>query len=209
MSEPADPHPSGFAFTRRQFGVIVAGGAAAVAVGSQLLSAPRAPGLAVSFPAARTSFGTVRIERAKRMARFGTGTFPAAAGGTVTDHGHGPVPADPSRAPLNLTWGDVVVLWLGVQNATGAPLYVSPGQLRLRVPSDGTTVTLRNSAAALLEVRPGASATTWVSYLAPAEAGSGFHADFTDPALDNVLTLPIPGEIAVAQARSDGEPWAV
>jgi hypothetical protein len=189
--------------------VIVAGGAAVVAVGSHLLAAPRAPDLAGGFPAARTSFGTVRIERAKRMARFGAGSFPVAAGEAAVDHGHGPGPADPSRAPLNLTWGDVVVLWLAVENAGRSPLFVSPGQLRLRIPVDGTTVTLRNSATALLEVRPGASATTWISYLAPAEIGSGFEADFTDPALDNALTLPIPDAIAVAQARIDGEPWAV
>jgi hypothetical protein len=205
MSGFSDPSPSGF--TRRQFGAMVVGGAAVVAVGSAVVATtsgvlPSAPG------AARTSFGSVAIERAKRVTRFGSGTF-----AVVSDpggHGHGSpyAPADPSREPVNLTWADVVVLWLAVKNAGPAPVHLSPGQLRLRIVGAGTTVTPRNFGAARLEIPPGGSASTWISYLAPAAGASGFLAEFTDPALDGALTLTLPATLAQAEQRNDAEPWA-
>ena len=195
-------------FTRRQFGAMVAGGAAVVAVGGAVLTTT---GGVLPSPSrgVRTSFGSVAIEGAKRVSRYGSGTFSVASDPYGHSHSSPFSPADPSREPVNLTWADMVVLWLGVTNAGPAPVHLSSGQLRLRILGAGTTVTPRNFASARLEVPPGASTSTWISYLAPAAGASGFLGEFTDPALDGTLALPVPTSLGVAEDLDDAEPWAV
>jgi hypothetical protein len=211
MAEFADGRPSGSGFTRRQFSLMLAGGAAAAALGGNFVAARTALELPGRDGPARTSFGTVRIERAKRMARFAPGTFSTAGHRVTAGHHHdgpaSPRPSDPSRLPFNETWADVVVLWLAVENTSPAPVFVSPGQLRLRVPS-GPSVTPRNSSASGLDLPPRGTAGAWVSYLAPVDAGPGFGAEFTDPMLDRAVALTIPTPIPLAEARNDAEPWA-
>ena len=210
MSESADGRPSRSRFTRRQFGLLTAGGATVAALGGNLLAARTALELPQADGSARTSFGTVQILRAKRTARFAPGTFATAGRSSGGGHDHGPTsprPSDPSRQPFNETWADVVVLWLAAENWSSAPVFVSPGQLRLRVPG-GTTVTLRNASASGLKLPPRGSSSAWVSYLAPSDAGSGFGAEFNDPMLDNAVPLTIPTAIPLAEARNEAEPWA-
>jgi hypothetical protein len=210
MSESTGGPPADSGITRRQFGFLAAGGAAVAALGGNLLAARTALELPEADDGARTSFGTVRIERARRTARFASGTFATAGRFRRGGHDHGPTsprPPDPSRLPFNETWADIVVLWLAMENRSSAPVFVSPGQLRLRVPG-GTTVTPRNASASGLQLPPRGRTSAWVSYLAPSDAGAGFAAEFNDPMLDNAVPLTIPTAIPAAEARNAAEPWA-
>lgn len=176
--------------TRRQFGAAAAGTAVAVTAVSAASRSGREEGEVAGPVAVSTSFGSLAIDRATRDPR--PGQIPAAS----TDeqgHEHG----GPRLRPINLTWGDVVVLWLVALNHGGTPVHLSPGQVRLRI-AGGTSVTPRGGSTRRLELAPGSSGRFWISYLAPSDAPASFLAEFTDPVLDHPVGLPLPTTLPAA-----------
>jgi hypothetical protein len=103
-----------------------------------------------------TSFGSVAVLDAVRRPRNGAATPTAHSGGhDQDDHdiGHG--------------WPDLVRVRVEVHNGTAHPLLASLGQFRLRVGTDGPTVTpfaWQHDPGALA---PRSTRTSWVDYLAP------------------------------------------
>lgn len=224
----------GWQTSRRQFVVLVGGGAAAIAVAwGHGVPATDSPLLTSSLWKARV----VRAGRGARLTADGRPAFsaspgPAAfngrggraanrainstlavaaagssvdtpgghadghAGGGQTD-GHpgagagGPHPDTPYPQPGNLTWGDVVVLEVQVQNTGAVPSLFSPGQLRLRL-ANGPTITPQDASRGPGPIAAGAVELLWVSYLAPSDAVD-FAVEFTDPRREGQQALRVPG----------------
>lgn len=100
-----------------------------------------------------TSFGSVALLSARRQ----TG------GGSRATHQASAAPGSSEHA-----WPDVLRVVLEVHNGLGRYLLFSPGQFRLQVGPAGTTVAPLVSDGRPRAIAPGATVTTWVSYLAPA-----------------------------------------
>jgi hypothetical protein len=200
--------------SRRQFGLLLGWGAVLVAT-------PGIYGIVAKSPASlatrvSTAFGSIAVVRSGRLARLdglgkpafnglaaavsiiehGGGVLPVnmaqAAGG---GHGHGggaAVPSLPgSTEPMNLTWPDVVVLEVNIQNDGQEPVLFSPGQLRLRLAGTETTITPQDSDHTTGTVAVGASESIYVSYLAP-RTGVGLQLEFNDVQRDERLALDLP-----------------
>lgn len=206
--------------SRRQFVVLVAGGAASLVVASGFRPAASGPAVVVAGPPTPTSFGSVHVVRAGRSARLaaggvsalhptpGPGAFGlagagvpvvrsvvAAHGGTgssAENHhsGRGSDPGSRSPQPLNRTSGDVVLLEIEVHNAAASPLLFSPGDLRL-TPANGQSITPWDASRGFGPIEAGASETLWVSYLAASDA-EWFSAEFADPGADTPVVLRVP-----------------
>lgn len=212
---------SGWEISRRQFVVLVGGSAAGIAVawgygvsatdsppaqsafwGVRVVRAGRGARLgADGLPAFNAAPGpSVFNGQASRAAadRAINSTLAVAPAGSVNAHtgghaGGGPHPATPYPQPANLTWGDVVVLEVEVQNTGAVPSLFSPGQLRLKL-ADGPTITPQDASRGPEPIAAGAVELLWVSYLAPSDAAD-FSVEFTDPRLDAQLALRVPGLI--------------
>ena len=200
--------------SRRQFGLLLGWGAVLVAT-------PGVYGIVAKSPASlatrvSTAFGSIAVVRSGRLARLdglgkpafsglaaavsiiehGGGVLPVkmaqAAGG---GHGHGGGAAVPplpgSTEPMNLTWPDVVVLEVNIQNDGQEPVLFSPGQLRLRLAGTETTITPQDSDHTTGTVAVGASESIYVSYLAP-RTGVGLQLEFNDVQRDERLALDLP-----------------
>jgi hypothetical protein len=180
--------------SRRQFGLVLSGGAfLLLAGGTYGVTGWNTDNITTS---AATAFGSLTIVRAGRLARLnGQGqpafrTLAAAAsymgsgrgtGGTQVqrvsnveerggdEHGHdgGTLDGRAGPEPLNLTWADVVVLEVHLQNTGKAPVLFSPGQLRLKLHSPATTITPRESDRSPGPIAPHTSERILISYLAP------------------------------------------
>lgn len=171
-SPPEDLGPPGW--TRRRVALVVVGAVAVVPLTRQVIRGAE-PGAG----ATSTSFGSVQILRADRGPRL--------AGGPA--HGHVSA-ASPSPAPGNHTWADRVVLEVEVRNGTADPVLFSPGQLRLRVGRDGTTVTPEDADRAPGGLEPGTTERVRISYLAPSGV-SELAAELSEPGgAPVVLDLP-------------------
>ena len=99
-------------------------------------------------------------------------------------------PATPYPQPVNLTWGDVIVIEVEARNTAAVPMLFSPGQLRLKL-ANGPTITPQDASRGPEPVAAGAVELLWVSYLAPSDAAD-FSVDFADPQHDarHVLAMP-------------------
>ncbi|MBT2522665.1 hypothetical protein [Arthrobacter sp. ISL-28] len=220
---------SGPLLSRRQFGLVVGGGAfLLVAGGTYGAVSRRGPHAA---PPTDTGFGSLSVTRAGRLARLdaqgnqaflsvdaaaawltggaalAAGSVAAVAGSyhraaspaSVTtslnggDHGHGggtqPVPRWPQ--PVNLTWGDVVLVEVELTNASPEPVLFSPGQLRLRLAPAATTVTPQDAGRGPGTIAAGATEHHWISYLAPL-GSTAMDLEFTDPWEDWTLGVSLP-----------------
>ncbi|MBO1269458.1 hypothetical protein [Arthrobacter cavernae] len=204
--------------TRRQFGLLLGGGAFLLAAGgSYLVVATAETG---TGPAAATPFGALRLVRAGRFARLDAAGRPAfntahtafarlaGAGQASPGFTGGPAlhpeshvddsnggtgrPVSTWPQPENHTWGDVVVLELEVHNSRTEPMLFAPGQLRLKLGAEGsaTTVTPQDSGRGPGTLAPGATELIWISYLAPPDA-SGLQLEYTDPQQDFRTVLPL------------------
>lgn len=209
--------------SRRQFGLIVGGGAVLLMAGGTYGAVSR------SAPEAGTrqdtAFGSLSVTRAGRLARLDAQGRPAfrsveaaaaaltgpaalaaysgrasrgaqtagADGAAADSHGHdAAVPANPaSPQPVNLTWGEVVLVEVELHNSTSEPVLFSPGQLRLRLAPSSTTVTPQGYGHSAGTVAPGATEHHWISYLAPSSS-SRLELEYTDPVQDRILGLPLP-----------------
>lgn len=170
--------PSVGSWTRRDVVMVLAGsglglGAATLArVGGSLSGAPDTPappGAEISRRAgAWTSFGSVALLSADRQSRD------AAAVGTHV----GPGAADASEH----AWPDVLQVGLEVHNGLDRYLLFSSGQFRLEVGAERLTVAPFASGGRPRALAPGATLTTWVSFLAPAGVRASA-LQFADPGL--------------------------
>lgn len=210
--------------SRRQFSLLIGGGAVLLAAGSAFgIYARTRTGAA---PAAATSFGSLQLLRAGRLARLGAdghaafasgesalarladgpGAGPAGGAGArqqpVHDHTgsvSGPsIPGTRWPQPENHTWGDVVIVELKVHNSGAEQMLFSPGQLRLQTGDPAVTITAQDAGRPPGAVGPGETVLTWVSYLAPEEAAE-FQLDFTDPLDDAAIALPLPAFAAIKE----------
>jgi hypothetical protein len=213
---------------RRQFGLIMSGGAFLLLAGGTYGVTARSPENTTTSVA--TAFGSVAIVRAGRLARLNAQGQPAFktlaaaasqmnAGGrsrggvqvrraSATDelerdaHGHdGGSLGDPDwPEPLNLTWADVVLLEVEVQNAGAVPVLFSPGQLRLKLASSSVTVTPRDSDRDPGPIAPRTSEHLLISYLAPHNSRE-LELDYSDEQQDRSYRLALP-PLATNGARS-------
>ncbi|MDQ0871078.1 hypothetical protein QFZ70_003551 [Arthrobacter sp. V1I9] len=184
--------------SRCQFGLVLSGGAFLLLAGGTYGVAGRSPQKMTT--SVTTAFGSLAIVRAGRLARLnpqGQTAFKtlAAAASSINagrgiggdtqirrvstteksspdDHGHDnrtlPDPAWPE--PVNLTWADVVLLEVQLQNSGAVPVLFSPGQLRLKLGSTAVTVTHRDSDRTPGPVAPHTSEHLLISYLAPRDS---------------------------------------
>lgn len=123
-------------------------------------------------------------------------SFSGHAGNGTDSHTQGhdggaPSPTTPYPQPANLTWGDVVVLEVEVQNTASLPSLFSPGQLRLKL-ANGPTITPQDASRGPAPIAAGAVELLWVSYLAPSDAVD-LSVEFTDPRRDGQQALRVPG----------------
>ncbi|MFF2030342.1 hypothetical protein [Arthrobacter sp. NPDC058192] len=227
---------SGPVLSRRQFGLIVGGGAFLLVAGGTYGAVSRSsPQSATQLD---TAFGVLTVSRAGRLARLNTqglqafrsiesaaalltgpgamaaGANRAATGGlqragsttnlpaTSHDHDHDSAPPeDPDwPQPVNLTWGDVIILEVELRNSSQEPVLFSPGQLRLRLLSSGTTVTPQDFDRGLNAVEAGAAEHLWISYLAPHDA-LAMELEYSEPEHDGTAFLPLP-PLTVSQVKS-------
>ena len=232
---PLISHP---VLSRRQFGLILGGGAFLLVAGGTYGAVARSG--SQSATQLDTAFGVLSVTRAGRLARLNaqglqafrsiesaaalfddpgamaaganmavTGSFQRAASpstlpATSHDHGgdhDGEPPEDPDwPQPINLTWGDVIVVEVELRNSSQEPVLFSPGQLRLRLLPSGTTVTPQDFDRGLRSVEPGAAEHFWISYLAPHDALT-VELEYSEPEHDGTATLPLP-PLTVSQVKS-------
>jgi hypothetical protein len=190
------PAPAVPPLSRRQFGLIVGGGALLLVGGGTYGVVSRSrPG---SGKGLDTPFGTLSLIDAGRLARLDAQGQPAAtplaaAISQVTDgarraaaagqpgiqrissrqatggDGHHGAPLLDSGWPQpgNFTWGDVVVLEVAITNVRSEPVLFSPGQLRLKLLPSGITVAPQDADRGPGTIAAGATEQVWISYLAP------------------------------------------
>lgn len=103
-------------------------------------------------------------------------------------HHHGP---GKSRQPANHTWADILLVELEVRNLQDLPILLSPGQLRLKVGSDGIGVTPNAKGRQAGPIAAGATERFAISYLAPSGT-SQFSAEFSDPWDQRIVALELP-----------------
>jgi hypothetical protein len=212
-------HFSDRGLSRRQFGLVFSGGAFLLLAGGTYSVVGRSPRNTTSGVA--TAFGSLTVVRAVRLARLdarGQAAFTTlaaaasrmnagggAGGGTqirrvstteeprVDGHGHDSgMLGDPSWPdPVNLTWADVVLLDVHLHNAGSVPVLFSPGQLRLKLRSSATTITLRDSDRDPGPIAPHASEQILISYLAPRDFPE-LELDYSDEQQDRTYRLALP-----------------
>jgi hypothetical protein len=226
FSSPAPAIPP---LSRRQFGLIIGGGALLLVGGGTygIVSRSR-PGGGAGLS---TAFGTLSLVDAGRLARLDAqgqpaatplasaisqvtdGTRRAAAAaqpgiqrisshrGTAADgHHSGPLLDSDWPQPGNFTWGDVVVLEVALTNIRPGPVLFSPGQLRLKLLPSGITVAPQDADRGPGTIAAGATERVWISYLAPHDSVA-MEVEYTglDDAAPQALALPL---LTVAQVPS-------
>jgi hypothetical protein len=225
----SSPAPAVPPLSRRQFGLIVGGGALLLVGGGTYGVVSRIrPGIGNGLD---TAFGTLSLLDAGRLARLDAQGHPAttplasavsqvtnggrraaAAGqpgmqrisgrqGTAgDDHHSGPLMDSDWPQPGNFTWGDVVVLEVALTNARREPALFSPGQLRLKLLPSGITVAPQDSDHGPGTIAAGATERVWISYLAPHDSVA-MEVEYTglDEGAAQALALPL---LTIAQVRS-------
>lgn len=192
----SSPAPAVQPLSRRQFGLIMGGGALLLVGGGTYGVVSRSrPGGGAGLS---TAFGTLSLVDAGRLARLDAqgqpaatplasaisqvtdGTRRAAAAGqpgvqrvsnrrgtAVDDHHSDPLLDSDWPQPGNFTWGDVVVLEVALTNVRSEPVLFSPGQLRLKLLPSGITVAPQDADRGPGTIAAGATEQVWISYLAP------------------------------------------
>lgn len=203
------------ALSRRQFCIALSGGAVLLAAGGTLGVVARSEhGAGTS---ASTAFGRISVLRAGRFARLdaqgrtATSTSLTTASplagprrisldrpdkGVLTvgggGHGHGDAPPDGGwPQPVNLTWGDVMVIEAEVHNQSAGPVLFTPAQLRLQIAPSGIAVTPRDSNRVPGLVEAGTREPILISYLAPRTA-TDFALEFSDVVDETLVALALP-----------------
>lgn len=173
--------------SRRMFGI---------ALGSSfVLGAGGVTSLALAFSAAGppgsttvpTSFGRIRIALAERQSRL---SGDANVGGAHAGHG---ATGGRSPQPVNMTFGDHVLVRVDVFNESDREQLFSPGQLRLRGNSQPWLVVNRWNDLDPVLMLPGTEATAKISFLVPSDstAFTAFFDDIANPG-GELLEVPMP-----------------
>lgn len=123
-----------------------------------------------------TSFGSVAVLGAARGPRHDAAAHAA----------HHENRSDPRSPLVNRTWTDSIRAEIEVHNGAARPVMLSPGQFRLQVGADGTTVSPYDVGRPPAAIPPGQTVTTWIEYLAPAEE-SEFSLVYDDTGLPRPL----------------------
>jgi hypothetical protein len=198
--KPTSPSTAVPPLTRRQFGLILGGGAVLLLGGGTYGVVSRSqPGSGAGLA---TAFGALSLVTAGRLARLDAQGRPAAkplasAISQVTDgtrrtvaghaglqrasssqrgsadaheHDSDPLLDSDWPQPGNFTWGDVVVMEVALRNDSPEPALFSPGQLRLKLLPSGITVAPQDSDHGAGTIAAGATERVWISYLAPHDA---------------------------------------
>ncbi|MDQ1060808.1 hypothetical protein QFZ23_004773 [Arthrobacter globiformis] len=215
------PSPAAPPLSRRQFGLIIGGGALLLVGGGTYGVVSRKPGTGAELP---TAFGTLSLVEAGRLDRLDAQGQPAAkslasaisqvtngpdvaaaAGkpgvqrvsarqGTsaAVDHHNGdPLLDSDWPQPGNFTWGDVVVLEIAVRNDRPEPVLFSPGQLRLKLLSSGITVAPQDSDHGPGTIAAGTTEQVWISYLAPHDSVA-MQIEYSGPGANAPQALSLP-----------------
>ncbi|MHA7210953.1 hypothetical protein [Arthrobacter sp. MDT1-65] len=190
------------------YGVIAHSGAAGTSVGTafgriSIIRASRFTRLDAKGHVAASNLLTARAHFRGRGTPDSRGAVAAAIaidGGRSQNQGgghgqnHDGPTADPSwPQPVNLTWGDVVVLEVEIHNAGWAPVLFSPAQLRLKIAQEGTTITHQDT-----DRPPGPLAARTrehllISYLAPRSlAATDLEVEVSDLVQDSPQRLALP-----------------
>ncbi|MCU1633583.1 MAG: hypothetical protein JWM61_2235 [Micrococcaceae bacterium] len=213
------PAPTFFSkeLNRRQFGMAASGGVVLLIAGGTYGVVAHSG--SATRTSVRTTFGEVSIIRGSRFARldaqghtatnnlltthahFAGGGTPdsrravAASAGAITSglhQGHdGPTQDHSWPQPVNLTWGDVLVLEAEVHNAGRTPVLFSPAQLRLKLAQAGTTITHQDTDRPPGPLGAAARERILISYLAP-HSLADLELEFSDLVLDIPLRLALP-----------------
>lgn len=219
-------HVTSGSLSRRQFGLVLSGGAFLLLAGGTYGVAGRSRENATTRVA--TAFGSLAIIRAGRLARLDAQGQPAFAtlaaaasqlnagtGGGMRIrrvssreqpsrdvHGHddGTLGDAAGPEPLNLTWADVVLLEVQLQNAGAVPVLFSPGLLRLKLGSSDVTVTPRDSDRGPGPIAPHSFEHVLISYLAPRESPE-LALDYSDEQQDRTYRLALPS-LTTKEVRS-------
>ena len=131
---------TGTTITRRAVLVTAGGGAAALTViGGTLLTDPQGD-RGEPRRMLRTSFGAVALMGSSRVA---LGPPPESRHHHAGPAGHGHVSSDtPVPSAVHGAWTDAVAVDVAVSNVVARPMLLAPGQFRMRVDDDGSTVSL-------------------------------------------------------------------
>lgn len=221
-------HPNHFTdqgLSRRQFGLLLSGGAFLLLAGGSYGVIGRTPPEATT--AADTAFGSLAVLRAGRLARLdarGNPSFTTLAAGALRldpetgagrdtqirragtlgrssmgGHGNEALGNRSWPEPANLTWADVVLLELEIRNTGATPVLFSPGQLRLTV-DRSTAVVPRDADRSPGPIAPHATERILISYLAPHSARE-LELAYSHAQQDRTYRLALP-LAAAAEARS-------
>lgn len=206
--------------TRRQFGLIVGGGALLLAAGGTYGVVSRST--SNSDEPVATAFGSLSVVNAGRLARLDAQGRPAtkslaAAASQITGlgavaslsdaprrgpgdqgvslavhtHDGGVIPDSGWPQPANFTWGDVVLLEVALTNSRPEPVLFAPGQLRLKLVPSGITVTPQDFNRGPGAIAAGATERLWISYLAPHDA-LDMELEYSEPEQDGTTSLALP-----------------
>lgn len=215
--------------SRRQFALVVGGGAALlVAGGTYGVIARSSSG---DSPGLSTAFGALSIVNAGRLARLDAQGRPAtkslaAAASKVTGlgavanlssasrrrpsgqgvslavhtHDGGVIPDSGWPQPANFTWGDVVLLEVALRNNRSEPVLFAPGQLRLKLVPSGITVTPQDFNRGPGAIGAGATEHLWISYLAPHDS-LDMELEYSESEQDGTMNLALPS-LTASQVKS-------
>ncbi|PRB72621.1 hypothetical protein [Arthrobacter sp. MYb213] len=173
--------------SRRAFGIALGSsfvlGAGGIASLGLAFSAAGPPG-SITVP---TSFGRIRIALAERQSRL-----PGDANIGGAHAGHGAV-SGRSAQPINMTFGDHVLVRLDVFNESEREQMFSPGQLRLRGNSQPWLVVNRWNDLAPVLMLPGTEERAKISFLVPSDSTNftAFFDDIANPGGD-LVEVPMP-----------------
>lgn len=171
---------TGTTMTRRVVLVGAGGSAAALAVtGGMMLAGGPEPRRTL-----RTSFGAVALLGSSRVALTppsGSAHHHAATAG-AHEASDTPVPS-----AVHGAWTNAVAVDVAVRNALARPMLLAPGQFRMRVDSDGSTVSLYSANRDTGPVGRGWT-TIRITFLAPAP-DRAVSLEFTDPGSPAPLLL--------------------
>jgi len=218
--KPNPPEVTVPVLTRRQFGLIVGGGALLLAAGGTYGVVSRSTTNSAELVA--TAFGSLSVVNAGRLARLDAQGRPAtkslaAAASRITGpgavaplsgasrpgpggqgvslalhtHDGGVLPDSGWPQPANFTWGDVVLLEVTLTNSRPEPVLFAPGQLRLKLVPSGITVTPQDFNRGPGVIAAGATERLWISYLAPHDA-LDMELEYSEPEQDGTTSLALP-----------------
>lgn len=157
--------------------------ASGVAAQAWFDSGPTRTGPPTRGRGAPTAFGSVAVLGSSRRTR-------TLDGGTAHLHGDHHPERPAAAAALPGLWSDTVRVEVEVHNGLNRPLLFSPGQFRLRVGTNGPSVTPYDAERPPGSLPAGRTLTTWVSYLTPGEADE-LGIEFTEADTSEVLRIAV------------------